>query len=165
MKFRPFTTLTRSLAWSLIASSTLIAAEAPVSWWRDVTPLFKRSCNGCHNPNKLKGEVDTSTFAGLMKPGKHGPNLTPGNPAQSLLITSITGKEPDMPKEGEALSAAEVALITRWIQEGAKDDTPADAYSTRLKEPPPTHCRRSSAPLMCLPTAPGWRWRDITRCF
>lgn len=136
MKSHPFATLTRSLAWSLIASSTLIAAEAPVSWWRDVTPLFKRSCNGCHNPNKLKGEVDTSTFAGLMKPGKHGPNLTPGDPARSLLITSITGKEPDMPKEGEALSAAEVALITRWIQEGAKDDTPADAYSTRLKEPP-----------------------------
>jgi WD40 repeat protein len=71
-----------------------------------------------------------------MKPGKHGPNLAAGDPAKSLLITSISGKEPDMPKEGEALSAKEVALITRWIQEGAKDDTPADAYSTRLKEPP-----------------------------
>jgi len=128
--------ITRSLALGLVASSHLIAAETPVSWWRDVTPIFKRSCNGCHNPNKLKGEVDTSTFAGLIKPGKHGPNLAAGDPAKSLLITSISGKEPDMPKEGEALSAKEVALITRWIQEGAKDDTPADAYSTRLKEPP-----------------------------
>ena len=128
--------LTGSLVLGLVASSHLIAAETPVSWWRDVTPIFKRSCNGCHNPNKLKGEVDTSTFAGLMKPGKHGSNLAAGDPAKSLLITSISGKEPDMPKEGEALSAKEVALITRWIQEGAKDDTPADAYSTRLKEPP-----------------------------
>ena len=128
--------LTGSLALGLVASSQLIAAETPVSWWRDVTPIFKRSCNGCHNPNKLKGEVDTSTFAGLMKPGRHGPNLAAGDPAKSLLITSISGKEPDMPKEGEALSAKEVALTTRWIQEGAKDDTPADAYSTRLKEPP-----------------------------
>ena len=128
--------LTGSLVLGLVASSHLIAAETPVSWWRDVTPIFKRSCNGCHNPNKLKGEVDTSTFAGLMKPGKHGPNLAATDPAKSLLITSISGKEPDMPKEGEALSAKEVALITRWIQEGAKDDTPADAYSTRLKEPP-----------------------------
>ena len=128
--------LTGSLALGLVASSQLIAAETPVSWWRDVTPIFKRSCNGCHNPNKLKGEVDTSTFAGLMKPGKHGPNLAAGDPVKSLLITSISGKEPDMPKEGEALSAKEVALVTRWVQEGAKDDTPADAYSTRLKEPP-----------------------------
>lgn len=128
--------LTGSLALGLVASSPLIAAETPVSWWRDVTPVFKRSCNGCHNPNKLKGEVDTSTFAGLMKPGKHGPNLAAGDPVKSLLITSISGKEPDMPKEGDALSPQEVALITRWIQEGAKDDTPADAYSTRLKGPP-----------------------------
>lgn len=73
--------ITRSLALGLVASSHLIAAETPVSWWRDVTPIFKRSCNGCHNPNKLKGEVDTSTFAGLMKPGKHGPNLAAGDPA------------------------------------------------------------------------------------
>jgi WD40 repeat protein len=128
--------LTGSLALGLVASSPLIAAETPVSWWRDVTPIFKRSCNGCHNPNKLKGEVDTSTFVGLMKPGKHGQNLIAGDPAKSLLISSITGQEPDMPKEGDALSPQEVALITRWIQEGAKDDTPADAYSTRLKEPP-----------------------------
>ena len=128
--------LARSLAWAVVVSSQLMATETPVSWWRDVTPIFKRSCNGCHNPNKLKGEVDTSTFAGLTKPGKHGPNLVVGDPSKSLLITSISGKEPDMPKEGESLSVKEVALITRWIQEGAKDDTPANAYSTRLQEPP-----------------------------
>jgi WD40 repeat protein len=120
----------------LSLAPSVCAAEKPVSWYRDVTPIFKRSCNGCHNPNKLKGEVDTSTFAGLLKPGKHGANFVAGDPSKSLLISEITGKEPSMPKEGDALNAAEVALVTRWIQEGAKDDTPADAYSTRLKEPP-----------------------------
>lgn len=92
--------LRSSLILGLLASqSCVVAAETTVSWWRDVTPVFKRSCNGCHNPNKLKGEVDTSTFAGLMKHGKHGANLIAGDPAKSLLITSIAGKEPDMPKE------------------------------------------------------------------
>lgn len=126
------------LAATLVAAAVhaAVAAEAPVSWWRDVTPIFKRSCNGCHNPNKLKGEVDTSTYAGFLKPGKHGPNFTAGDPAKSLVIESVSGQEPDMPKEGDPLTAAEVALITRWIQEGAKDDTPADAYSTKLNEPP-----------------------------
>ena len=48
----------------VVGISRLTAAEQhPVSWYRDVNPLFKRSCNGCHNPNKLKGEVDTSTYA------------------------------------------------------------------------------------------------------
>lgn len=118
------------------SASSLLGADAPVSWWHDVNPIFKRSCNGCHNPNKLKGEVDTSTYAGFLKPGKHGPNFTAGDPAKSLVIESVTGKEPDMPKEGDPLTAAEVALITRWIKEGAKDDTPAGAYSTKLKELP-----------------------------
>ncbi|MFM7100479.1 MAG: c-type cytochrome domain-containing protein, partial [Verrucomicrobiota bacterium] len=123
-------------AGGLAATPTARAADAPVSWWRDLNPIFKRSCNGCHNPNKLKGEVDTSTFAGLLKPGKHGPNFVAGDPKASLLLQQVSGTEPDMPKDGDPLSEKEVALVRRWIAEGARDDTPADAYSTRLKEPP-----------------------------
>ncbi len=118
------------------AVGSALAADPAVSWFRDVTPLFKRSCNGCHNPNKLKGEVDTSTYAGFVKPGKHGPNFLAGDPSKSRVLEEIGGKEPSMPKEGDPLTTAEVNLIERWIREGAKDDTPADAYSTRLKEPP-----------------------------
>ncbi len=111
-------------------------ADAPVSWFKDVNPIFKRSCNGCHNPNKLKGEVDTSTYTGLLKPGKHGPNFVAGQSDKSLLCLQVAGKEPEMPKEGDALSADEVALIARWIQQGAIDDTPTNAYSTRITESP-----------------------------
>lgn len=124
------------LAEALAADPVPAPATAPVSWWRDINPLFKRSCNGCHNPNKLKAEVDTSTFAGLAKPGKHGPNYVAGKPAESRLIEEISGAQPSMPKEGDPFSAEEVGLVTRWILEGAKDDTPPDAYSFKLKEPP-----------------------------
>ena len=41
-----------------------------------------------------------------------------------------------MPKEGDALSKAEVALFTRWIVEGARDDTPTNANSFKLAAPP-----------------------------
>ena len=118
------------------ASLAPVGAAEPVSWFRDVTPIFKRSCNGCHNPAKTKGGVDTSTYAGLLKPGKHGPNFVPGDPAKSLLVTETTGKDPGMPKEGDALSPGEVALLERWVREGARDDTPANAYSTVLSAPP-----------------------------
>lgn len=116
--------------------SPLTGADAPVSFYKDITPIFKRSCNGCHNPNKLKGGVDTSTFAGLNNPGKHGPNFVTGDPVKSLLVTQVSGKEPDMPKDGDPLTDAEVGLIARWIKEGARDDTPAGANSYKLKEPP-----------------------------
>ncbi|KAB2675443.1 MAG: hypothetical protein DVB31_00625 [Verrucomicrobia bacterium] len=119
-----------------LALASLARAAEPVSWFRDVTPIFKRSCNGCHNPSKTKGGVDTSTYAGFLKPGKHGPSFVAGDPAKSPLIAEVIGKEPSMPKEGDPLSATEVALLERWVREGARDDTPADAYSTRLSAPP-----------------------------
>jgi WD40 repeat protein len=143
----------------VIAAPSIFAADAPVSWFREVTPIFKRSCNGCHNPNKLKGEVDTSTYAGFLKPGKHGPNFVVGDPAKSKVIEEIGGAEPSMPKEGDPLNQAEVALITRWIQEGAKDDTPADAYSTRLKEPP----MYASPPVItCLDFSADGKWLAVS---
>src|SRR6185369_9692795 len=55
---------------------------------------------------------------------------------ESIIIDEISGAEPSMPKEGDPLTAPEIALITRWIQEGAKDDTPADAGSYKLAQPP-----------------------------
>lgn len=118
-----------------LATPTL-AQDTPVSWYKDITPLFKRSCNGCHNPNKTKGDVDTSTWAAFAKPGKNGPNYIAGDPTNSIVLKEVSGSEPSMPKEGDPFSPAEVALLSRWILEGAHDDTPADAYSTRLTAPP-----------------------------
>lgn len=161
MRFFPFQ-LSR---WPLLGGISLLlavgtsAADRPVSWYRDLTPIFKRSCNGCHNPNKLKGEVDTSTYAGLLKPGKHGPNFLAGDPAKSLLVEQVSGPEPDMPKDGDPLTPAEVALLTRWIQEGAHDDTPADAYSTRLKELP---TYTSPAVVTSLAVSPDGQWLAVS---
>ncbi|MBM3901658.1 MAG: hypothetical protein FJ379_06155 [Verrucomicrobia bacterium] len=121
---------------ALLLGFPALGANAPVSWHREVTPILKRSCNGCHNPNKMKGQVDTSTYAGLLKAGKHGPNFIVGDPGKSLLVQEISGPKPEMPEEGDPLSDADVTLISRWIQEGAKDDTPAEALSTRLNALP-----------------------------
>jgi WD40 repeat protein len=112
------------------------AAEPPVSYHRDLVPLLKRSCTGCHHPGKLKGDLDLTTYAAFAKGGKNGASFKAGEPKESGVIDEISGEEPSMPKEGDALSKAEVALFVRWIQEGAKDDTPANANSFKLTEPP-----------------------------
>lgn len=112
------------------------AAEKPVSYYRDLTPILKRSCTGCHHPGKLKGELDLTTYAAFAKGGKHGASFKPGQPKDSSVIDEISGDEPSMPKEGDPLTKAEIALFTRWIVEGAKDDTPANANSFKLTEPP-----------------------------
>jgi len=115
----------------------LAAAETkPVSYFNDIVPIFKKSCTGCHHPGKLKGQLDLTTFTAFQKGGKQGPSFKAGDPKSSLVVEEISGDEPSMPKEGDPLSKAEIALIERWITEGAKDDTPASALSNKLSEPP-----------------------------
>jgi WD40 repeat protein len=117
--------------------SSAFAEDKPVSYYSDVVPIFKRSCTGCHHPGKLKGELDLTTHAALKKGGKHGAAFKEGDAKGSSIIEEISGKEPSMPKEGDPLSAAEVAMIERWIAEGAKDDTPADKKNPfKIAEPP-----------------------------
>ena len=108
------------------------AADKTVSYYEDIVPVFKRSCTGCHHPGKLKGQLDLTTFEALKKGGKHGAGFVPGNVKESIIIEEISGAEPSMPKEGDPLSKAEIALISKWIVAGAKDDTPADAGSFKL---------------------------------
>jgi len=129
-----------SLAGLLIWVTVVFAAGAddtkPVSFYHDVVPVLKRSCTGCHHPDKLKGELDLTTYVAFQKGGKHGPAFKPGKPDDTRVIEEVSGEEPNMPKEGDPLTKEEVGLFERWIREGAKDDTPPEANSFKLSEPP-----------------------------
>src|SRR3954470_2738342 len=109
---RGFLILALLLAFSFAAP----AAEKPVSFYKEITPIFKRSCTGCHHPGKLKGELDLTTYAAFKKGGKHGAAFKASDPKESVIIEEISGKEPSMPKEGDPLTAQEVALIEKWIK-------------------------------------------------
>ena len=100
------------------------AGGNPVSYHNDIRPLFTAACNGCHRPEKSKGELDMTTYAALMKGGKKGSPVVAGDPAGSVLFQMIHGPEPEMPEDGEPLKPDQVAMVRRWISEGAKDDTP-----------------------------------------
>jgi WD40 repeat protein len=130
---KTFCTVPLSLLLVFAASA---ADQKPVSYYKDLTPILKRSCTGCHHPGKLKGDLDLTTFSAFAKGGKHGAGFVAGQPTNSMVIDEISGDEPSMPKEGDPLTKTEVALFTRWIVEGAKDDTPTNANSFKLTEPP-----------------------------
>src|SRR5437762_13236609 len=107
-----------------LASTTAYGDDKPVSYYKDIKPLFTATCNGCHRPEKSKGELDMTTYKALMTGGKKGSPLVPGDPGASLLVKMISGPEPEMPDEGDPLKLQQVKLVERWIKEGAKDDTP-----------------------------------------
>ena len=64
-----------------------------------------------------------ATIEAMLRGGKSGPAITPGDPAASLLVTKVSGDRPLMPPVGGPLSASEVDLIRRWIAGGAPAGT------------------------------------------
>jgi WD40 repeat protein len=112
-------------ALAFVLPNSARAQDKPVSFYGDIRPIFNANCNACHKPEKTKGDLDMTTHAALMKGGKHGSTVVPGDAAKSELLKMITGPEPEMPEDGDPLKPEQVSLIERWIKEGAKDDTPA----------------------------------------
>ena len=115
----------RSAALMLTLLAVALSASAqdkPVSYSKDLQPIFKENCLSCHKPDKKKGKLDMSTYADFMKGGKQGSPVKAGDPAKSLIVEMISGKEPEMPEKGEPLKPEQVDLISRWIKEGAKQN-------------------------------------------
>ncbi len=117
-------TLSGNVAWaSLLALATPLTA-APIDYHTDIAPLLRDYCAGCHNGGDYEGGFSVETFAELMEGGESEDEtiLVPGHPDRSYLLQTIrkTTKPAMPPKKEPQPSAAEIALLTRWIEEGAK---------------------------------------------
>ena len=108
-----------SLLASLLASSLVFAAEPKkVTYEDDVLPIFRDNCLKCHNPDKLKGDLDLSSFSSAIKGGGSGTTLNAGDPDSSQLFKSVTHTEdPAMPPKSK-LSDKEISTIRQWITGG-----------------------------------------------
>ncbi len=108
-----------------IQSSAGAAQDDSPSYYRDVWPVIQQRCQGCHQPAQLGGELNLTSFEGLVTGGMNGPALVAGKPKQSRMLKMLRGEiEPAMPMRGEPLAEAAIAAISDWIAAGAADDTP-----------------------------------------
>src|SRR6185437_5940641 len=103
--------------------ATTLAAADPYKDY--VGPVLKDRCSECHNGSKQKGGLDMSTYASLMKGGGDGPVIVKGNAKSSDLIRRVTLRQTDddfMPKGHDPLTADQIAVLTWWVNAGAKTD-------------------------------------------
>jgi cytochrome c553 len=98
----------------------LAAGAAPLSFEKDVRPVLKAHCTHCHGEEeKPEGGVDLRLRRLMDLTLDSGDRLlVPGKPEQSALVHIIRSGE--MPKKGSPMPEAELAVIERWIREGAK---------------------------------------------
>jgi len=104
----------------LVALLTSPAAAQPkkVTYEDDVLPILRDNCLKCHNPDKLKGDLDLSSFSAAIKGGGGGATLNAGDPDGSTLYKSIIQSEdPTMPPNGK-LADKDIAVIKKWIEGG-----------------------------------------------
>ena len=86
----------------------------------EVKPLLNSRCASCHGPDKAEGGLRLDSREAALEGGDSGPALVPGKPDQSLIWTAVkrTHKVIEMPPK-EKLSNKDIAILERWIKEGA----------------------------------------------
>jgi hypothetical protein len=91
-----------------------------------IAPILDRKCYSCHNADKQKGKYRMDEYELLIKGGKEGDGIIPGNSAKSNVIVRIELPEDDdehMPPEGKKdLDEHELLLLRWWIDQGASKD-------------------------------------------
>jgi hypothetical protein len=139
-----------AIAWlMLFAAPAVVQAQppkGPVSFINDVAPILKENCYACHDAKKKKGKLEMTTYENFRKGGTKDDPIVPGKSKESILIDVLRSTGPDRmpPKEaGDALSKDKIAIIAKWIDEGAKLDAGVAAKADLLRElrvrwqPPP----------------------------
>jgi len=136
------TVFTLSTAANQMVSSEEENEVKAISFYKDIRPIFQANCQGCHQPSKAKGKYIMTDFKKLVNGGDSGdPAIIPGDPENSYLVEVITpiDGEAEMPQKADPLHETEIALINKWVLEGAIDDTPEGAKQKFTAENPPEY--------------------------
>jgi mono/diheme cytochrome c family protein len=135
----PFTRLSSALRVSAVCSAAaffvfaLSAARTvhadddaarPEFFTARVKPILDANCARCHGGFNHRGGLNMDTRASLLKGGRDGAVVVPGDPAKSLLVRLIRHEGPaddpmDMPPNKPKISDADIQTVTAWVKAGA----------------------------------------------
>ena len=139
----PDTGLVRRAA-TVCALVAIVSAPAAqdVEFNRDVRPILAENCFFCHGPDpghrKAKLRLDVAESALAERRGRAA--IVPGDAAHSELVARITHSDPDerMPPldSHKELSPEEIAVLRRWVEEGAPYEDAWSLVPPRRRSPP-----------------------------
>lgn len=112
------------------------AADSPsIDFAREIAPLLKSRCLGCHGLKKQEGALRLDSRERLLRGSANGPVVQVGDGSHGRLIELVAGTAADglvMPPEGTRLNAQEVARLQTWIDQQLP--WPADVVLDRTPE-------------------------------
>ena len=110
---------------STVSRAADAAIDAPVGdgidFERDVLSILRARCAACHGPDAQESGLRVDSRQALLAGGDVGPAVVPGEPTKTEILRRMATTDPDerMPPEGEPLTAAEIAAVSRWVAGGA----------------------------------------------
>lgn len=115
------------------------AGAGNIDFTRDIRPLLSDRCFTCHGPDETTRHAELRLD---VREGASASAIEPGNASQSELVRRITSTDPaeqmPPPDSGRrALTAEEVSVVRRWIDQGATYEQHW-SFRTLSKAAPPT---------------------------
>lgn len=107
----------------LVTSPSFVDADARLTFEKDIRPIFRAHCFDCHGAEEeLKGGLDLRLVRFLQKGGESGAAISVAEPTQSYLLQRL--RDGDMPPGNGRVPDEEIAIIEKWIAQGAKTIRP-----------------------------------------
>lgn len=109
--------------------------STPVSFEKEILPIFRQSCLACHSDSEANGELVMETPDKLRVGGDSGAAIVPGNAAESLLLKLAAHQEesfmppPDNDVNAPTLTSQQLGLLRLWINQGANAGSQSESPS------------------------------------
>lgn len=103
-----------------------------------IRPVLVENCYECHSAKaaetqKLKGQLQVDTRAGLLTGGESGASIVAGKPQESLLISALKHESYQMPPKSK-LPDDVIANFVKWVEMGAPDPRDGEAFEVAAKD-------------------------------
>jgi Planctomycete cytochrome C/WD domain, G-beta repeat len=117
-----------STEYSVLSTRCTAEDKPAVTFQKDVQPVFKKHCVTCHNADRPRGELDLSSYSGLMTGGVSGKAAVAGKPDESPVYTLAAHlDDPKMPPNKPKIPQRELDTIKAWIAGGLVEKTAGSA--------------------------------------
>jgi hypothetical protein len=121
-----FALLAASLTTSVFAAD--IATQTPVTFDKDIAPIFQRACQNCHRPGSIAPMSlltynDARPWARAIKQKVATRVMPPWHIDRNVGVSKF--------KDDPSLSDAEIATIVNWVDQGAPEGNSSDLPTPR----------------------------------
>jgi hypothetical protein len=108
------------------ATAAVALKPGDVSFAFEIAPVLLKNCAGCHDDDDPEARLSMHTFARFVRGGESGAAFVGGRASDSLLVRKIKGASgiegQRMPIGKPPLASDLIALIEKWIDQGARLD-------------------------------------------